>query len=591
MADNFFDQFDTPTPAKAPPAPTGGDGNYFDQFDGPSRVDAAPKGYTPPVFAQMAKPPVAMQGMQGTGGAMEPLNSIAAGAAETGIGAAQLGVRGAHALLPGVVSGTTDQSGDTKDLTLADKIENIRRMGELAYQAGSPNLSRQSFDPFRTIGSGIAMGPLAYMTPGVAAPSLLARMGANAGAGALMGAVQPVDTDKTPDYWHQKLQQVATQAAVGGATPAVTAAAASIFKPRVSAAAQQFMNEGGTPTPGQMLGGNAATLEDKMTSIPVLGPKIKAAQMEAMDSFNRSSIDKALAPIGEQLNMKTPLGRDAIDEMSSKISAAYDKIVPQASVKVDQPFAQDMTQLIGMAQQGLPDAQAKQFSNLLKIKLIDRFSPNGSMTGESWKTAEGELGRLAKGYRGSADFDQRQLGDALGQAQDNLRDLLARSNPQLAPQIQAANSAYALSKRVMVASTKAGTQEPGTFTPAQLVQAVRHKDPSLDKNAFARGNALMQDFAENAKSVVGSKYPDSGTAGRHGIWQVPLALGEAAKFSPLAAAGAGGLGALGWLGYTGPGRAAITQMLQGSPGLAHSIRMSSPAITSLIGSLGGLPSP
>ena len=527
-----------------------------------------PKGYTPPVFAQMAKAPAAMQDMQGTSGAAEPLNSMAAGATSVGVGGAQLGAKGLQAL---------GMNGD-----LSDKIENIRRIADLAYRTGSPNLSQKSVDPFFMLGNAAALAPIGYATPGAFAASTGAKMASGAVSGTLMGAAQPVDTDQTPDYWHQKLQQVAANAATGTVAPAIGDLVGSLFKSRISPEAQQFMSEGGSPTPGQMMGGNAATLEDKLTSVPMLGPKIKAAQMEAMDSFNRGSINQALAPIGEQLDMKTPLGRDAIDEMSTKIGAAYDKIVPQASVQVDQPFAQDMTQLIGMAQQGLPDAQAKQFSNLLKSKVLDNFSPNGSMSGESWKTAEGELGRLARGYNGSPDFDQRQLGSALSQAQDNLRDLLTRSNPQLAPQIQAANQAYALSKRVMAASTRAGAQEPGTFTPAQLVQAVRQKDPSLDKNAFARGNALMQDFAENAKSVVGSKYPDSGTAGRHGIWQVPLALGEAAKLSPVAAAGAGGMGLLGYLGYTAPGRALIGQMLQGSPGLRSAAQMSGPALSPLL---------
>src|SRR5690348_17740622 len=39
--------------------------------------------------------------------------------------------------------------------------------------------------------------------------------------------------------------------------------------------------------------------------------------------------------------------------------------------------------------------------------------------------------------------DVRQLGDALLQAQSELRDMVARSNPALAPQLAANNTAYA----------------------------------------------------------------------------------------------------------------------------------------------------
>lgn len=56
----------------------------------------------------------------------------------------------------------------------------------------------------------------------------------------------------------------------------------------------------------------------------------------------------------------------------------------------------------------------------------------------------------------------------------------------------------------------------GIFTPAQLQSAVRAADKSAGKGASATGNALMQDFSQDAMSVLGKGYPDSGTAGRLG---------------------------------------------------------------------------
>ena len=64
----------------------------------------------------------------------------------------------------------------------------------------------------------------------------------------------------------------------------------------------------------------------------------------------------------------------------------------------------------------------------------------------------------------------------------------------------------------MAASSVAA--KDGVFTPAQLHAAVKAKDKSMDKGAFARGNALMQDLSSAGKNVLPSNIPDSGTAGR-----------------------------------------------------------------------------
>jgi hypothetical protein len=53
-----------------------------------------------------------------------------------------------------------------------------------------------------------------------------------------------------------------------------------------------------------------------------------------------------------------------------------------------------------------------------------------------------------------------------------------------------------------------------TFTAAQLQNAVRALDPSKQKKAFAKGEALMQDLSGPAKDVLSNRVPNSGTPDR-----------------------------------------------------------------------------
>jgi len=54
----------------------------------------------------------------------------------------------------------------------------------------------------------------------------------------------------------------------------------------------------------------------------------------------------------------------------------------------------------------------------------------------------------------------------------------------------------------------------GIFTPAQFKTAVRAGDRTMRKGSYAKGSAIMQDLADAGSSVLNSKIPDSGTAGR-----------------------------------------------------------------------------
>jgi len=398
-----------------------------------------------------------------------------------------------------------------------------------------------------------ATSPVAAITPFRAAG-----LAGSIGNAALQGTGATALTSSASDA--PLRQDLTTGAAIASAFPV----AGRVIAPAIDTAARRLAKEGLELTPGQILGGGWQRAEDKMTSIPLLGDLIKSAQGKSFLSFNRAAINRSLNPIGENLPKDMPAGREAIDYAKTKLSDAYNNLLPKLSGNINEPqFVGEINNLVRLTQ-NLPPQQATQFQRIIKQQVLDRASQNGMLSGETMKVVESELGRAAKGYRGSQSFDDRQLGDALREAQSSLRGMLERVNPDKAGELKNINLGYANYYRVRDAAKSSGAVD-GVFSATQLSQAVRSNDSSLGKDAYARGKALMQDLSDPAKSVLPSKVPDSGTTSRLLMDTVVaggggLAVGTGAV-NPLFLAPAAGIGAM----YTPAGLKAARFLLQASP--------------------------
>jgi hypothetical protein len=307
-------------------------------------------------------------------------------------------------------------------------------------------------------------------------------------------------------------EDVGQAAGVGAIAGVAAPALGRLISPRPAKDVTKLMGEGVTPTIGQRLGGVAKNIEDKLTSWPVIGNAIDSARQGGMRQFYNAAMNRALKPIGKELPKDVEPGRDAFRYVSQQMDEAYDAIKSKIHFAPDGQFSQEMGQLVQMSR-GFPQAQQQQFMNIVRQNLQGRATPQGRMNGESFKTAESEIGRKARGYMGDPSFDNRQLGEALGEVQRIMRATLERSNPAHAKELKRINEAYANFAVLRRASAGLGA-EGGIFTPAQLQNAVKASDRSAGKGNFARGNALLQDLSEAGKNVLPSKYPDSGTAGR-----------------------------------------------------------------------------
>lgn len=440
-------------------------------------------------------------------------------------------------------------------------VERINRGAEQDYQKNWRG-GADGIDWGRMVGNIAATMPIAAAIPGGAAATMGGRIGYGAATGGAANALQPVQiperttadliAGKPPDdnFWTEKAKQIGIGAATGGALSGAATAAGRMLSPATTPEARALINEGVRVLPGQRAGGWRARMEDKASSVI---PAIADRQRDAIDDFVVATGNKALAPIKGKIPAGTSSGREVMAEVHRQIGDAYDNLLPGMVFQADRPLVANLANLRSLAQ-NMPPERAKQFDNILTSQFLGKLNPNtGVMAGETFNRAQSEIGRVARSYMHSASADERELGRALSQAHSELLDGIMRTNPAQAKQFAAVRSAAADAMRMDHAAASLGAPN-GAFTGAQLTNAVKRMDPSTRKNAFAEGSARGQPWAEGAKNVLGSKYPDSGTAGR--MLQGGAMLGY---FSPEALASA----LAGMTAYSRTGMKALDAALYG----------------------------
>lgn len=426
---------------------------------------------------------------------------FATGARDPIVGGAQF----INNALPGVVgdvrksidAGLNDMTGGVLGYPEGDINAAINKR-EQEYQSKLP--TDEGFDEARMLGN-VATSLAA--TKGLPVPkSFSGALGQGAAMGGGFGASNPVIGS---DYWGQKGSEVVRGAAAGGLLGLPGHALQRMISPVAAnnSAINSLEREGVNPTIGQTLGGGWNTLEQKATSIPIVGEAIRGARETGRKEFNKAVINRATRPIGETVDDIGTLGNA---DASAKISKAYDEamdIVP--GIKLDGVSSQSLNKLENMAQ-GLPDADMNHFNRIYKGNFLKRLSPAGGMTSRTYKELDSELGKIIRGTNTSAK-------DAFRELQNILRQQAARTSPEFAAKLKPADLAFANMVRIENASNKAGLND-GVFTPGQMVNAIKTTDKSARKKDFSQGKSLGQDFAVKGQKVLGDTYPDSGTAGR-----------------------------------------------------------------------------
>lgn len=494
-------------------------------------------------------------------------------------------IDGGAQLLTHVLPDSLVNAGNKFNNWLADKTGLVGKLpeggvdqqikdSEAAYQQSRAAQGETGIDGARLAGNVLSPANLALGgAAGVAAPaSMVGRMGVGAAAGAASNALAPVTEGNFSD---EKLSQLGVGGGVGAALPIVGSGVARVINPNTSDAVKKMLAEKITPTAGQILGGGWQRLEDKLTSVPLLGDAISSARAKGLDEFNRAAYAKALAPIGGAV--PSTVGREGVASVKNQLGDAYNALLPKLTFQPDAQFAQELGSLRNMAQNLAPQ-ESRKFESILNEHL-SKLSPNGGMTGETFKVVESALNSDAARFLKSQDAYQQELGSALKQTLQTFRDGLTRSNPTYADELGKINQGYANYVRIRDAASRQGSLD-GKFTPSQYSAAVRAQDKTVGKGGFATGNALGQDLSDAGKTVLNSQYPDSGTTGRllAGLLTGGAAAG-AATVNPLAVS----MTALSAAPYLPGGRQLAAALLARRPDIAQpvadAVRKFSPALT------------
>lgn len=359
------------------------------------------------------------------------------------------------------------------------------------------------------------------------------------------------------------LSDRADEAAIGAATgaggSAVLQSAGRALSPHTDKAVKALLDQDVPLTVGRMLGKTAAKVEDRATSVLGLGDLIAASQEKSLKAFNRTAINRTLAPVGKKLPDRVELGHDAIEFAQQAADDAYADALRGAKLKFDGQFQVDLD-AISEPIELLDDAAAKQIKKIGERLIAKNVDPlTGQFKPNMIKKIDSELGRLIRKNNRSQELKATDTAEGLEMLRGAYRDMIARQNPQAAESLARANESYAHLVRIERAARDA---TDGVFTPKQLRQAIKEGDSSTRKRAVSAGNALMQDLSDDATAVLPSQVPNSGTPERllqTGIFGGLLRGAYALEPMTLGAAG------LAAMGYTEPGRRLAKGLLVDRP--------------------------
>jgi len=416
-------------------------------------------------------------------------------------------ITGGAQLLPRALAGVTSGFGAYQNpvsqffTSEAQRMDELARAEEQAYQQQRQARGETGFDVPRLAGNVINPASIA---PAARAVQLArgAGYGATAQAvagGAVSGAMQPVTGEG--EFAPQKAEQIGVSAVTAPPGEKVVAAAGRVLKPLVSKAEQTMRALGITPTTGQTLGGQFATIEDFAQNLPLIGESISNARQRVLFDFNKGIINKALDKVKDKLPADV-VGRDAIKYASDQVSDKYDEVLAKMSFDLD--FATTSNILSSLSKNtSLSADQRQKVSEALNNIVFSKFSGQ-KLDGKTFKGVESDLRKKASDYLTSGTASEKEIGEALSGVLGVMKKELYFQNPKQTPQLRRVDSAYSDLSVINIAAANSGA-DSGVFTPKQFSVAVRQADKTRNKSAFAKGTAKSQQISDAGVQVLGNQ--------------------------------------------------------------------------------------
>jgi hypothetical protein len=377
---------------------------------------------------------------------------------------------------------------------------------------GAKSAYDSAYQPEAFPGTGLARG----IGQGVVtAPLAVARGGAVLGGaanGGIAGLLEPVYGD-TSNFWTDTAKAGGKGAAVGAGLGAAGKVVGKVIAGAdVSPEVQTLKDAGVRMTAGQNAQGFAKSIEDKLTSLPIIGDLIQKRRFEGITDFNKAVYSRAVQPFGDEgaaVVKQADVGNKGIAAVGDYLSSKYESAL---AASAPAPMKDAMGSLQSLREM-LPASTQAEFDRIVGQEVLQKVTPAGTLTPSVAKQADSALGQQARAMMGDQRYEVRELAGALREAQSTLRETFAAANPATAPLIRAADQGWATLVQMERAGSMVGAKD-GIFTPSQLLSAIKRGDTSIRDRRFARGEMLNQDLAQAGDAVLPNKVADSGTVGR-----------------------------------------------------------------------------
>jgi len=378
----------------------------------------------------------------------------------------------------------------------------------------------------------------------------------------------------------EEMADVPASVVAGGAL----GAGGQALAPVVQRGAKVLQSAGVPVTAGQLFGGGLKTFEESMTSAPLIGAGIKAAQAKAVEAFSPVALSKALKPIGVTIPAALK-PRQAFNKAQRAINDEYDRVLSPVKVDVDDEFLTAIGGSIEQAKKLLGETYKRQGIDLERSvldEIIDK-TVDGKLSGKALAELQSRLGKLEAGAVKRNEFE---VAEAYSMVDEALMNAFVKNAPTKRVELEKLNKAYS---NFVPLRRAASMGVDSAITPARLLQSVRAEERKLGATGLgrlARGEGRMQRTAELGRAI-GLETPDSGTAGRlatmlaagTGIGALGgLATGQTELGTIAGLTGTAGLGMLGRGAYTRGGQ----ELLKRLAIPAYSGALRSPATAGLL---------
>jgi hypothetical protein len=415
----------------------------------------------------------------------------------------------------------------------AARVDEMVKAEEQAYQQSRQAQGESGFDWARLGGNVINPTNLIGGAALTKALPAMKPMSMAAGSGATAGALQPVYN--TDEFGTEKTKQTVVGGLSGVGGSFVAQKAAGVLNPITTKAEKTMADLGVQLTPGQRLGGQAATIEQFAQNLPLVGKFIANAKERGIYNFNKGVINKALGRIGEKLP-EDAIGRDAVQYADEVVSQRYTDVLGKVRFTRDTDFNKALSNVVKIPtdprMRSLADTEIK---SIVGARIPDK---GGVVDGATYQAVESDLKKRAMAYMNSSTAAERDVGQALQEAANLLKKGLAKQNPEQASALRRINSAYGDIEVMRKASVATGADN-GVFTPKQYNAAVKAGDFGRQKKRFSRGQARGQDISEAAVETMSPPANSTlegrlalGVGGGYAALQNPTIMAAAAALTP-----------------------------------------------------------